>query len=454
MDNSYLMKTEAAREIYGKIKSLPICDYHCHLSPKEIYEDKIFENIGEMWLAGDHYKWRLMRTAGIDEKYITGNSSWREKFEKYAEALEFAAGNPLYHWSYMELCMFFGIDKFLNKANADEIYDSANEYIKEHKLSPRKLIEQSKVTALCTTDDIIDSLFYHEQIRKDKSFTTKVLPSFRTDNLLLIKKEGYKEYIKKLTEASGVEITDLDSLKCAVEKRLDFFCLNGCKFTDVGIPYFPESICDDESADRVFKAALNSESIPDSDYSGFLGNMYVFLAGLYKERNLVMQMHLSVYRNANSMLFNSLGADCGVDCVADGVKGEALIKLLDEINSKSGLPQTIIYTLNSSYAALIASIAGAFENVRCGAAWWFCDHKRGIKEEIEIIAENSTLGTFLGMLTDSRSFLSYARHDYFRRILSSILGEWVTGKELDKESAVKLAEKISYYNVKELVGIE
>ena len=452
MKDRYMLKTAEAVKIYETVKDLPIIDYHCHLSPKEIYEDKPFENIAEMWLAGDHYKWRLMRTAGIDEYYITGGASWREKFLSYAKALEYAAGNPLYHWSHMELSQFFGIDDTLTAENADKIYDRANEYIKKNNLSPRMLIKQSGVEALCTTDDITDSLEFHRKLSAE-DYEVKVLPSFRTDNLLLILRQGYAEYIAKLSEASGTEISDLASLKAAVEKRLEFFAGNGCKFTDVGIPFFPAGAAGEADADRTFKAALKGKEISGADYSAFIGNMYLFLAGLYKRRGLVMQLHLAVYRNANSTLFESLGADCGVDCVGDPISGTALIKMLDAINKKSGMPDTVIYTLNPSCAEQIASVAGAFPNVRCGAAWWFCDHKRGIRQEMEIIAENASLGAFLGMLTDSRSFLSYARHDYFRRILSDMLGDWVTAGEYDREAAYKLAEKIAYKNIKELAGV-
>lgn len=353
MTDNYLLKTADAQDIYFKIKDLPIVDYHCHLSPKEIYEDKPFDNIGEMWIGGDHYKWRLMRTAGIDERYITGNTDWREKFIKYAAALELAAGNPLYHWSHMELSMFFDIDKPLKSDNAAEIYDEANAFIAKNKLSPRKLIEQSKVETLCTTDDIIDTLEYHKKIKEDKSFKTRVLPSFRTDNLLLVRRTGYPHYIKKLAEVSGTEISNLESLKAAVIKRLDFFCLNGCRFTDVGIPYFPDRIADEPSADDTFKKALAGAEISDAEYLWFIGNMYLFLAAEYKKRNLVMQMHLAVYRNANSNLFAALGADCGVDCVGDEISGTALIHMLDAINKNSGMPQTVIYTLNTANAAQI-----------------------------------------------------------------------------------------------------
>lgn len=452
MNNTYLLETQTAVRLYQAVEKLPIIDYHCHLSPKEIFEDIPFDNIGEMWLGGDHYKWRLMRTAGIDEKYITGNSSWHEKFINYAKAIEFAAGNPLYHWSHMELSMFFGIDKPLCSDTAEEIWNSANKYIKEHNLTARKLIEQSNVEVICTTDDITDSLEYHKKIRQDKCINTKVIPSFRTDNLLLARRKGYGDYISKLSEVSGNQIHDINSLKNAVNNRLTFFVQNGCRFTDVGMPFFPNCVADDNSANETFKAILSGKEVSERDYLGFVGNMYLFLGKLYKKHNLVMQLHLAVFRNANSVIFEKLGADCGVDCVGNTVNGNDIITILDAINEESGLPQTIIYTLNSGNASQIASIAGSFPNVRAGAAWWFCDHKRGIEEEINIIAENGSLGSFLGMLTDSRSFLSYARHDYFRRILCNMLGDWVEKGEYNNINTEKLAQKVSYYNIKELVG--
>lgn len=452
MNKNYLLQGDTALEIYDSVKNLPIIDYHCHLSPEEIFLDRQFDNIGEMWLGGDHYKWRLMRTAGIDEEYITGSASWHDKFIKYAEAIELAAGNPLYHWSHMELSRFFGIDDPLNGRTAESIWQRANEYIKNNHLSPRKLIEQSGVEVICTTDDITDDLHYHAQIRNDNTFKTKVIPSFRTDNLLLVRRNGYLDYLKKLSETSKTGITGLDSFKKAVEKRLEFFVENGCKFTDVGMPFFPNRVSDDTEAAETFEKILCGRNITDREYLGFIGNMYLFLGRLYKQNNLVMQWHLAVYRNANSSLFEALGADCGVDCVGDTVSGNDIINMLDAINVGSGLPQTVIYTLNSANAAQIASIAGAFPGVRCGAAWWFCDHKRGIEEEINIIAENSALGTFLGMLTDSRSFLSYARHDYFRRILSNMIAKFADGGEYDPDSAKTLVSNISYYNIKNLIG--
>ena len=377
MNKYYMLNNNTARKIYGTVKDLPIVDYHCHLSPKEIYEDKPFDNIGEIWLGGDHYKWRLMRTAGIDEEYITGNTSFKEKFIKYCEALEFAAGNPLYHWSHMELSQFFGIDMPINSRNAEEIWDKANAFIAKTKMSPRKLIKESKVEVICTTDDIIDDLSWHKKIAEDKSFKPKVIPSFRTDNLLLVRRAGYSDYIKKLSEASKIKITNLDTLKKAVMARLDYFCETGCRCADIGIPYFPNRIADETEADSTFKTILSGKEITDKEYMGFIGNMYLFINFLYKEKNLISQWHLAVVRNSNSVLAEKLGTACGVDCVGNTINGNALNMMLDAINKNSGLPKTVIYSLNESNIAQIASIVGAFPNVKCGAAWWFCDHKRG-----------------------------------------------------------------------------
>lgn len=451
MKDSYLLKNETAKKLYKEVKCMPIADYHCHLSPKEIFEDKCFTDIGEMWLGGDHYKWRLMRLAGIDEEYITGNASNHDKFLAYAKAVQFAAGSPLYHWSHMELSMYFGIDENLNENSAEDIWNRANAYIKENKISPRSLIKQSNVSYIGTTDDIIDNLFYHEKLAEQKDKGFDVCPSFRTDNLLLIKRDGYADYIKTLSDVSGIYVDNINSLKAAVIDRLDFFCDHGCKFTDVGIPFFPDSIAKDCEADETFKKALSGEEISDEEYKAFLGNMYLFLGAEYKKRNLVMQWHLAVQRNANSDLFKTVGPDAGGDCIGDLIKIKDITYILDSINSVCGLPETILYTLTPALASALAVAAGSFRNVRCGAAWWFCDHLRGIIDEINIIAESMNLGTFLGMLTDSRSFLSYARHDYFRRILCNVIGEWVEADEYDKESAVSLAKRICFNNIDSLI---
>ncbi len=450
----FLLSSPTAHKLYDSVKDLPIVDYHCHLSPKEIWEDRPFDNIGAIWLGGDHYKWRLMRTAGIPETYITGNASWYDKFCHYAQALELAANHPLYHWSHMELSQFFGIHTPIGKDTAEDIWKEANRVIETEKLSPRKLIARSKVECICTTDDIIDDLRYHRLLREDATFDTAVLPSFRTDNLLLVRRDGYADYIARLSDAAKIAVTDLTSLKEAVAKRLAFFVEMGCRITDIGVPFFPNRLADEQEAADTFQKALRGEPITNDAYKGFLGYMYVFLGKLYCQYDLVMQWHLAVMRNCNTVLFRQIGPDCGVDCVGDPIAGDNLAFMLDALLQNDALPATILYTLNPTGAEQMASIAAAFPRVCCGAAWWFCDHKRGIEQQLAVIAENSALGVFPGMLTDSRSFLSYARHDYFRRILCDLVGRWVAGGEYDETAALKLVKRLSYDNAKQLITLK
>lgn len=443
------LDSDSAVAIYDKVMSLPIIDYHCHLQPKEIYEDEPFDNIGEIWLGGDHYKWRLMRSVGIDEKYITGDASWKEKFMKYAEAIELALGNPLYHWSHMELKQFFGINEPLNSSSAEEIWNKANKVIKETSMSPRKLIASSNVEYIATTDDIIDTLEYHKLIADDPSISAKVCPSFRTDNLFLYTADGYKDYISKLSDCSGINVKDIASLKKALEKRVEFFVSMGCKMTDVGIERFPEYIGSEDEADSAFRKALSGEILTEKEYDAFISDIYVFLGGLYKKYGLIMQLHLAVKRNASTKLFENLGRDVGGDCVGNPIKASSITALLDKMEQEDKLPDTIVYTLNPTVYYEIATGIRSFRNVSLGAAWWFCDNLSGIRKQIEVYSETAAIGTFYGMLTDSRSFLSYARHDYFRRILASALGKAVeNGEFAPVDSAVKIAEKICYYNIK------
>ncbi len=455
MKNQYLLHSKCAEDLYEKVKNLPICDYHCHLSPKEIFDNKPFDNIANMWLLEDHYKWRLMRSANIDEEFITGGAKPFEKFKKYAYAISLSPANPLYDWTKLELKRYFEIDLPLNLDTADEIYNKANEYIKTQKLSPRKLIEKSKVKFIATTDDISDSLEYHQLLKKE-NLSFCVSPSFRVDNLLLANKGDYKEYINKLSKVSCVEITDIKSLQKAVEKRLDFFCENGCKMADMGIEFFPDAddFCTDLSqADKIFKSALKGK-ITYKNLLKFIAFMIVFLSKLYKERNLISQWHLGVKRNANSKLFLKLGADCGCDTVGEAPSAVSLIKALDTLNQNGGLPKTIVYTLDNNTASKYASICYAFRNVLLGNAWWFCDTKRKNIEQIHTIAENSALGVHPGMLTDSRSFLSYSRHDYFRRLLCDEIGKLVENGEYDINSAEYIVKAVSYYNAAKMTGVE
>ena len=449
MKKNIFLTCSTAKKLYNTVKDLPIIDYHCHLQPQMMFEDKPFDNIGTIWLGGDHYKWRLMRMSGVEERYITGDSTWKEKFIRYCKALEFAAGNPLYHWSHMELSMFFGIDLPINAENAETIWEQANAYIAKTQMSPRKLILQSKVETICTTDDIADDLAWHKKLAADETFPVKVIPSFRTDKVLLLRRADYGTYIEGLSAAAGMAITDLESLKAAIVQRLDYFCQMGCRCADEGVPEFPDHIGTEEECSAAFQAALRGETVATDAYLGFLGYMHKFLAGEYKKRNLLSQWHLASLRNCDKALFEALGLDVGGDVVGNAVSGEHLAALLGAIHEDGMLGKTIIYTLNDSNLAQIASIAGTFPNVRMGAAWWFCDHKRGNLDAMRVMAEQGSLGSFYGMLTDSRSFLSYARHDFFRRLLCDLVGTWVEQGEYDKNAAVKLVKKVSYENIKE-----
>lgn len=451
MDRDFLLTSESAKRLYGEIKDMPIYDYHCHLSPKEIYEDKPCADIGELWLSGDHYKWRIMRAAGVPEELVTGGASYKDKFIAYAKACESAAGSPLYTWNKMELSIFFGIDDELNGNNAAEIYDRANAYLKANRVSPRTLIKNSGVKFVGTTDDICDDLEWHEKIKADESFDVRVSPSFRCDRLLLIRADGYADYIKKLAGVCGGGINTLTELLEATERRLEFFAEHGCACTDMGIPGFPTRISTEHEAAVTFRKALLGEDITDVEYSGFLGFMFVFLGRLYKKHSLVMQMHIAVARNVNRNLFAAKGPDSGGDCIGDLISTSDIARVFNEISEDGEMPRTIIYSLEPSMTEALVSLAGSFRNVTVGAAWWFNDHKRGIKHVMECIAESGYLGSFTGMLTDSRSFLSYARHDYFRRILASYLAELVDNGEFPLENAEVIAEKIAYKNTKEMI---
>lgn len=450
MRKNYLLETKEAELLYAGIKNLPICDYHCHLSPKEIYEDRVFDNIGEMWLSGDHYKWRLMRQAGVPEEFITGRASWEEKFQKYAEVVSMAGGNPLFAWSKMELSLYFHIDTELNGSTAAKIYKQAGEYIKKEQLSPRKLICGAGVEYIATTDDPADSLEYHALIQKDKNFHTAVSPTFRTDNLMKIESPDFSAYIKRLGETAGVMIDDLGDLRIALRLRLDAFLEAGCKFSDLGMEGFPEKLHAREEAAPVFQKALRGERITEQERLLYVGYLYGFLGKEYKKYGLTMQLHLAAKRDANTLLTAVCGRDTGSDCVGSPIDGNQIIAVLDSLNLMNRLPRTVIYTLNSQMNSQLAPICGSFPGVVQGAAWWYCDHKRGILDVMETIAETGYFGSFLGMLTDSRSFLSYARHDYFRRILCTLLSKWVLEDDFPMESAKVLAADIAYNNIHEL----
>lgn len=390
-----------------------------------------------------------MRAYGIDEKYITGDSDMWDKFYYFAKAVGSAYGNPIKDWVALELKFFFGITTPLNEATAKSIWDKANEVIATKKLSPKKLIQMANVEYIATTDDPCDDLAYHELIAKNGGLNAKVVPSFRVDNIILAKEKTYGEYIARLGKASDIQINDLQDLQNAVCKRMDFFVEHGCKFSDVGVQGFPESIAEYKQANDTFKSLLKGESVSDKDYDGFLGYMYIFLGEEYAKRGMVMQLHLAVTRNSNSVMLAQCGRDAGFDCVGDAFDVARIRRVIDRLNSDNLLPKTIIYTLNPTMYYPLVTMCGAFRNVVLGISWWFCDHKRGMYDTLETLSELSHIGSLVGMLTDSRSFLSYTRHDYYRQIVCDFLGGLM--QDDDDIYAIEVAKALCYTNAKKLV---
>ncbi len=432
-----LLSGTSSKEIYSSIKDLPIIDYHCHLDQAAIQADKKFTDIGELWLAGDHYKWRAMRMCGVDEYFITGEASFHEKFLHYAEILPQLCGNPLYYWTHFELKQVFGINKVLNKESAEEIYAEANEKLKT--LSVQKLLKLFRVQFVATTNDPTEDLKDHGKVNE-----TDVTPTFRPDKLYSFD----SKYIEELGKVVGYSLNDLDSFQKALGERLDFFKSKGCRITDHGFRSFPKSYATYEEAKALY---LKRDSLTASEKDSLFGYLLVFLMKEYKKRGLLMQIHFSVVRNINTPMFHKVGVDAGFDVIAEGVNVGDLIRFLDQLSDEER-PTIILYSLNPEMLREVACITGAFRNVIVGAAWWFNDTLLGIRRNLEIVSEYAAIGTNLGMLTDSRSFSSYSRFDFFRRILSSFLGEKVDAGEYLLEDAKKLAYNISYGNIKKLLG--
>lgn len=458
--DNLLISNNKGLELYEKYaRDLPIYDYHCHLSPEEIANDKVFYDIGELMLKGDHYKWRIMRATGIPEQFITGNASYKDKFKAYAKALSFAIGNPLYTWTHMELKRFFNITEPLTEKSADSIYEEANRKMADGSYSARNLIAQSNVYLIATTDDPADNLEYHEKISKIEGFETKVVPTFRPDFLCNPNKAGYKEYVEKLGATEGTEISTFDDLIWVLNKRMNYFSERNCRIADHGISYVPDCECTPEEAKCIFQKALSESGLSKEEEDKFLVYMLELFACEYSRRGWVMQIHMSPLRNQNTSLFKKVGPDSGIDSVGDVVSASALGTLFDRVESECLMPKTILYTLNPSAYYVLSTMAGNFScgspgKIQLGAAWWFCDHKDGIEEQLRIFANTGVLGYFNGMLTDSRSFTSYVRHDYFRRIFCSLVGQWVENGEYpdDDEMLKGIVEGVCFENAKKYFG--
>ncbi|HEX2946911.1 MAG TPA: glucuronate isomerase [Clostridia bacterium] len=430
MDDDFLLQNETAKRLYHDYaKDMPIIDYHCHLNPKEIAENRLYGNITEAWLGGDHYKWRAMRANGVGEQYVTGSADDRSKFMKWAETMPACIGNPLYHWTHLELRRYFGINELLSPETAEDIWNRCNEKLRTHDFTPRSLIQRSNVKALCTTDDPVDSLEYHEAIARDKTFNVKVLPSFRPDNAINIEKPSFNEWIGRLVQAAGMEIRTLDDLKSALVKRLEFFHSKGCRLSDHGLEPAVFMDCTEAEAAAVFEKAVCEGEISPDEVKKYKTHMLIFLGTQYSRLGWVMQLHIGCIRNTNSKQFRLLGPNTGFDAIDDENFAGALSSLLDRINDAGGLPKTILYCLNPRDNEVLSAIAGSFQDgtapgkIQFGSGWWFNDQKDGMQKQMTTLAAMGLLSRFVGMLTDSRSFLSYTRHEYFRRILCNMIGE-------------------------------
>ncbi len=463
MDKDFLLSNETAKTLYHDFSAkMPVIDYHCHVSPKEIFEDKHFENISQVWLSGDHYKWRIMRSNGVDEFYITGGASDREKFQKFAEALPKTIGNPMYHWCHLELKKYFGYEGILNGETAEEVWNLTKEKLSSEDMGVRGLIEKSNVAFIGTTDDPADSLEWHEKIAADNSFRTVVAPSFRPDKALNIDKSGWKEYIASLSAVSGIEINDLKSLEKALGKRIEYFDSHGCKASDHGLDHMIYAEASDEKIDEIIACVLSENKVSAEEAAMLKTALLVFCAKEYVRRGWVMQLHYNCLRNPNSKMFEKLGPDTGFDCIGPENGSFALASLLDRLNSENALPKTVLYSLDSGDNAFLDTLIGSFQGTEVpgklqhGSAWWFNDNKQGMRDQLISLANLSMLGNFIGMLTDSRSFLSYTRHEYFRRILCGLIGEWVENGEYpgDIETLGKLVEDISYNNAARYFRLE
>lgn len=462
LKDDFLLHTDTARTLYNEhAAKMPIIDYHCHVSPKEIYEDKRFANITEVWLGGDHYKWRLMRSNGVDEYYITGDADPYEKFCKFAELLPKAIGNPMYHWCHLELKNYFGYNGVLNAETAPEVWRLCNEKLQQKDMSVRGIIRQSNVVFIGTTDDPVDSLEYHRLLAEDETMTAAVAPSFRPDKALNIDKAGWKEYIRTLSEVSGVDITDLASLKAALGKRIDYFAANGCRASDHGLDRMVYAEAGEQEINALIARGLAGEMLTADEAEPLKTELLAFCAGEYVRVGWVMQLHYNCLRNPNSAMLERLGPDTGFDCIGPDNGSAKLAKLLDRLNREQKLPRTILYSLDASDNAFLDTLIGAFQGTEVagklqhGSAWWFNDNKQGMRDQLISLANLSLLGNFVGMLTDSRSFLSYTRHEYFRRILCALIGEWVENGEYpdDKKTLGVLVEDICYRNAKRYFGI-
>lgn len=461
MDEDFILSTETAKKLYHEYaETMPILDYHCHLNPKEIYENKKYDNITQVWLGGDHYKWRQMRSNGVEEKYITGDATDREKFQKWAETLEMAIGNPLYHWSHLELKRYFGYDGYLNGETAEEVWNLCNEQLRGEGRAPRDLIKMSNVTLVCTTDDPADSLEWHKKLAEDETFDVQVLPAWRPEKAMNMAKPDYLDYLAKLSEVSGVKVDSFASLIEALKVRMEFFASMGCTISDHSLDYVMYQPATAEEVEAIFAKRLAGEPVSAVEKKQFETAFMIAMGKEYHKKNWVMQLHYGVKRDNNGKISGTLGPDTGVDCINNFAPSSEMADYLNALAVTDELPKTILYSLNPCDNASIGTIIGCFQDssaigkIQQGSAWWFNDNKTGMQEQMISLANLGLLGNFIGMLTDSRSFLSYTRHEYFRRIMCDLIGGWVENGEYpaDYKALEKIVKGISYNNAVRYFG--
>ena len=463
IDENFLLKTETAKKLFNDYaKNEPIYDFHCHLNPQEIYENKNFEDISDVWLGGDHYKWRAMRSLGVPEEEITGkNADKLNKFVKWAETIQYAIGNPLYHWTHLELQRYFGIYEPLTKDNAVEIHDKINEMLAKPEFKVRELIKRSNVKAINTTDDPADSLEWHKKLAAEET-AFKVYPAWRPDKALNIDAPTYADYIKTLGATENTEIKTFADLKAVLVKRADLFDSLGCKASDHAFTYVPFRKADEAEIDSIIASALAGNKPSVEDCEKYRTMLMLFLGEMYADRNWAMEIHLNIKRDNNTRRFEQMGPDTGFDCISDWSTVEGLTGLLDALDYNNKLPKTLLFAGNPADNQVFGTILGCFQGpeaaskIQFGTAWWFNDNKDGMEAQIKALGNLGVLGKFVGMLTDSRSFLSYTRHEYFRRILCNIIGECIENGEYanDIEFAGKLVSDICYGNAAKYFNLD
>ncbi len=464
MDEDFMLYTPAAKKLYHDYaEDMPIFDYHCHLSPKEIAENISFRNIGHLFLGGDHYKWRAMAAFGVDDKNIRGAGSDYDKFLAYAKAMPYMIGNPLYHWTHLELKRVFGVETPLTEKSAPEIWEKCNAMLATEEFRAKRLIEKFNVKLVCTTDDPIDTLEWHDMIAADKDFSVKVLPTFRPDKAVNIQKAGACEYIAKLAEVTGIEIkTTADVIK-ALDARVEYFHAHGARISDHGMDTISYVEVDMEKADKALAQVLAGEKLCPVCAEHYRTALFIALGEMYNKHGWTQQYHLNAIRNNNSKMFEKYGPDTGFDSIHDELIAEKLSGLMNAQEKKGMLPKTILYSLNPNHNYVLASMAGNFQTeagvagkIQFGSGWWFCDQRDGMEDQMKSLASIGLLSTFVGMLTDSRSFVSYPRHEYFRRILCNIIGTWVENGEYpdDWDTLGEIVKGICYNNAVKYFGIE